>query len=63
MAGLDSEMSDAIHTVAVYIAIRSRYTRLAWLANPNPNPNLTLLTLATASRVPTRQAVCIVTFM
>ena len=38
--------------VAVCIAIRGRYTRLAWLANPNPNPNpdpdpnltLTLLT-------------------
>ena len=25
--------------VAVCIAIRCRYTRLAWLANPNPNPN------------------------
>ena len=27
--------------VAVCIAIRGRYTQLAWLANPNPNPNLT----------------------
>ena len=24
--------------VAVCIAIRGRYTQLAWLANPNPNP-------------------------
>ena len=24
--------------VAVCIAIRGIYTRLAWLANPNPNP-------------------------
>ena len=36
---------DAIHTanfarIAVCIAIRDRYTQLAWLANPNPtNPN------------------------
>ena len=35
--------------VAVCIAIRGRYTRLAWLANPKPNPNL--VTLHTASRV------------
>ena len=27
--------------VAVCIAIRGRYTQLAWLANPNPNPNPT----------------------
>ena len=27
--------------VAVCIAIRRRYTQLAWLANPNPNPNPT----------------------
>jgi len=26
--------------VAVCIAIRGRYTRLAWLANPNTNPDL-----------------------
>ena len=26
---------------AVCIAIRGRYTQLAWLANPNPNPNPT----------------------
>ena len=25
-------------SVAVCIAIRGRYTQLAWLANPNPNP-------------------------
>ena len=27
--------------VPVCIAIRVRYTQLAWLANPNPNPNPT----------------------
>ena len=61
----------------MYIAIRGRYTWLAWIANPNPNtinpnpnadpnpnpnPNPTLLTLHTASRVTIRLGVCIDTF-
>ena len=44
--------------VAVCIAIRGRYIRLAWLANSNPT-----LTLHTASRVTIRLAVCIDTFL
>ena len=42
---------------AVCIAIRVRYTRLAWLANHYPNPNPT-----NPSRVSIRLAVCIDTF-
>ena len=42
--------------VAVCIAIRGRYTRLAWLANPNPNSNPNPIN---HSRVSIRLAVCI----